>query len=80
MCLAEVVQSSLDVVRSGPALKRSSLQAAQSSLKAVQCRSFFASEYWRTRQGQFKDLTTYNPSFSYKKRCEIISLIEMKYQ
>jgi len=44
----------------------------RSSLEAIQSRSFFASENWRIRKGQFRDLTTCNPSLSYKSGCAVI--------
>jgi len=56
----------------GPAWNWLGPVGAQSSLEAVQYRRFFASETCGTCQEQFRDLTTCNPSLSYKRGCVVI--------
>jgi len=46
--------------------------------KAVQCRRFFASETWRTRQRLFRDFTTCNPNLFYKRGCNVIRVNRLK--
>ena len=58
-------------------------KATQASLQAVQPESgpsgsFFSSETWEKPEGQFRNLTAYNPNFSYKWRCTDIRVKQEK--
>jgi len=71
-CEAEAVQPEKSAVQPGDSL----VQLESSSVQKL-----FASEIRKTRQGQFRDLTTCNPSLSYKKGCTVIRVKKslMKY-